>query len=112
MELSQYRELQVFARFGSDLDKATLEVLRQGERIVEITKQPQYQPMPVEDQVIAIYTVMNRYVTDIEVDKVRPFVKGLLDFGFKLSGNKTIYKRDKRFNFRDRRKIKSCNCRV
>ena len=80
LELSQYRELQVFARFGSDLDKATLEVLRQGERIVEITKQPQYQPMPVEDQVIAIYTVMNRYVTDIEVEQVRPFVKGLLEF--------------------------------
>ncbi|WP_019907459.1 F0F1 ATP synthase subunit alpha [Thermoanaerobacter indiensis] len=80
LELSQYRELQVFARFGSDLDKATLEVLRQGERIVEITKQPQYQPMPVEDQVIAIYTVMNRYVADIEVEQVRPFVKGLLEF--------------------------------
>ncbi|SFE58074.1 ATP synthase F1 subcomplex alpha subunit [Thermoanaerobacter thermohydrosulfuricus] len=80
LELSQYRELQVFARFGSDLDKATIEVLRQGERIVEITKQPQYQPMPVEDQVIAIYTVMNRYVADIEVEQVRPFVKGLLEF--------------------------------
>ncbi|MDP9751699.1 F0F1 ATP synthase subunit alpha [Thermoanaerobacter pentosaceus] len=80
LELSQYRELQVFARFGSDLDQATLDVLRQGERIIEITKQPQYQPMPVEDQVIAIYTVMNRYVTDIEVEEVRPFVKGLLEF--------------------------------
>ncbi|AIS51830.1 ATP synthase F1 subcomplex alpha subunit [Thermoanaerobacter kivui] len=80
LELSQYRELQVFARFGSDLDKATLEVLRQGERLVEITKQPQYQPMPVEDQVIAIYTVVNKYVTDIEVGKVRSFVKGLLEF--------------------------------
>ncbi|MBE3578781.1 MAG: F0F1 ATP synthase subunit alpha [Caldanaerobacter subterraneus] len=80
LELSQYRELQVFARFGTDLDKATLEVLRQGERIVEITKQPQYQPMAVEDQVIAIYTVMNRYVTDIEVSEVRPFVMGLLKF--------------------------------
>lgn len=80
LELSQYRELEVFAQFGSDLDKSTLELLRQGARIVEITKQPQYQPMPVENQIIAIYTVMNKYLSDISVEEVRSFVKKLIEF--------------------------------
>ncbi|MGB9679856.1 MAG: F0F1 ATP synthase subunit alpha [Thermoanaerobacteraceae bacterium] len=80
LELSQYRELEVFAQFGSDLDKSTLELLRQGERIVEITKQPQYQPMDVEDQVISIYTVMNKYLTDVPIEKVKTFVKDLIEF--------------------------------
>lgn len=80
LELSQYRELEVFAQFGSDLDKSTLDLLRQGARIVEITKQPQYQPMSVENQVIAIYTVMNKYLSDVPVEKVRGFVKELIEF--------------------------------
>ncbi|ADL68431.1 F0F1 ATP synthase subunit alpha [Thermoanaerobacterium thermosaccharolyticum] len=80
LELSQYRELEVFAQFGSDLDKSTLDLLKQGERIVEITKQPRYQPISMEDQVIMIYTVMNKYLMDVELQDVKKFVKDLLEF--------------------------------
>lgn len=80
LELSQYRELEVFAQFGSDLDKSTLDLLKQGERIVEITKQPRYQPISMEDQVIMIYTVMNKYLVDVELQDVKKFVKDLLEF--------------------------------
>ncbi|MEG6566280.1 F0F1 ATP synthase subunit alpha [Thermoanaerobacterium saccharolyticum] len=80
LELSQYRELEVFAQFGSDLDKSTLDLLRQGERIVEITKQPRYQPISMEDQVIMIYTVMNKYLMDVELQDVKKFIKDLLEF--------------------------------
>lgn len=80
LELSQYRELEVFAQFGSDLDKSTLDLLRQGERIVEITKQSRYQPISMEDQVIMIYTVMNKYLMDVELQDVKKFIKDLLEF--------------------------------
>lgn len=80
LELAQYRELAAFAQFGSDLDKETQERLAQGERIIEILKQPQYRPVPVEEQVIMIYAVTNKYLTDIDLDKVRKFEEQFLDF--------------------------------
>lgn len=80
LELSQYRELEVFAQFGSDLDKSTMELLKQGERIVEITKQPRYIPMSVEDQVITIFAVMNKYLVDVPLENVRKYIKDLLDY--------------------------------
>lgn len=80
LELAQYRELAAFAQFGSELDKETQARLAQGERLVEILKQPQYDPMPVENQVIVIYAVINKYMADIEVSDIREFESGLLEY--------------------------------
>ena len=80
VELAQYRELAAFSQFGSELDAATSRQLAQGERIREILKQPQYQPMPVEKQVVIIYAATNQLLLDIEVDKIRNFEDGLLEY--------------------------------
>jgi len=80
IELAQYRELAAFVQFGSDLSQDTLDRLRQGERIVEILKQPQYRPMPVEKQVLILYVLTNRYLTDIPVEQVRKFQNDFLDY--------------------------------
>lgn len=80
IELAQYRELAAFSQFGSDLDADTKEKLAQGERIKEILKQPQYNPMPVEYQVIIIYAATKKYLLDIEVDRILDFEKGLFEF--------------------------------
>lgn len=79
MELAQYRELASFAQFGSELDADTKEKLAQGERIKEMLKQPQYQPMPVEYQVMIIYAVTKKYVIDVAVDRILDFQKGLFE---------------------------------
>lgn len=80
IELAQYRELAAFSQFGSDLDADTKEKLEQGERIKEILKQPQYNPMPVEYQVIIIYAATKKYLLDIEVDRILDFEKGLFEY--------------------------------
>ncbi|AKL93735.1 F-type ATP synthase alpha subunit [Clostridium aceticum] len=80
LELAQYRELAAFAQFGSELDKETQARLAQGERIVEVLKQPQYRPVPVENQVMMIYAVTNKYLADIEVEQVGEFEKQFLEF--------------------------------
>ncbi len=80
VELAQYRELAAFAQFGSELDDDTKDKLAQGERIKEILKQPQYQPMPVQYQVIIIYAATNRYLLDIEVKDILRFEKELFEF--------------------------------
>ena len=80
VELAQYRELQAFAQFGSELDAATKEQLAQGEPIQQILKQGQYQPMPVEKQVVVIYMVTRKHLLDIPVDQVMDFEKGLLEY--------------------------------
>ena len=74
---SQYRELQSFAQFGSDLDKDTKERLAQGERIVEVLKQDRNSPVDVELQVCIIFAVVNNYLRDVEVSKVKDYEKGL-----------------------------------
>jgi F-type H+-transporting ATPase subunit alpha len=79
-ELAQYRELASFAQFGSELDDDTRERLAQGERIKEMLKQPQYQPMPVEYQVIIIYAVTRKYLLDVPVERIAEFEKGLYEF--------------------------------
>ena len=79
-ELAQYRELAAFSQFGSELDADTKEKLAQGERIKEVLKQPQYQPMPVQYQVIIIYVVTNKYLLDIPVADVTRFEKELFEF--------------------------------
>ena len=80
LDLAQFRELEAFAKFGSDLDKATQQQLTRGYRMVEILKQKQYVPMLVENQVAIIYAGTSGYLDDIELDQVSEFEKGLLDF--------------------------------
>lgn len=80
LELAQYRELAAFAQFGSDLDKDTQEKLSQGERILQILKQPQYSPLSVEKQVMIIYAVSKKYLSDVPVDKVSQFESEFLSF--------------------------------
>ncbi len=80
VELAQYRELAAFAQFGSELDADTKEKLEQGERIREILKQPQYQPMPVEKQVIIIYAATKKYLLDIPTEDILRFESELFDY--------------------------------
>ena len=80
VELAQYRELASFAQFGSELDASTKEQLAQGERIREVLKQPQYQPMPVEYQVIIIYAATKKYLLDIPTNQILDFEKELFKF--------------------------------
>ena len=80
VELAQYRELAAFAQFGSELDADTTEKLAQGARIREMLKQPQYQPMPVEKQVIIIYAATRKYLLDIPVEQVLPFETALFEY--------------------------------
>ena len=79
-ELAQYRELAAFSQFGSELDADTTEKLAQGERLKEILKQPQYQPMPVEYQIIIIYAAVKKLILDIPVEDVLRFEKGLFEY--------------------------------
>ncbi len=80
LDLAQYRELAAFAQFGSDLDKATLNQLNRGRRLVEVLKQPQYQPLPVEKQVIIIYAANNGFLDSVEVERVRDYERDLFAF--------------------------------
>lgn len=80
IDLAQYNELKAFAQFGSDLDEGTKATLARGERVTEILKQDQYQPMPVENQIAVIYAVSKGLTDDIEVDKIREFEKGFLSY--------------------------------
>ena len=80
LDLAQYRELEAFAQFGSELDPATQKQLARGARIVEILKQPQYRPMPVQQQVTIIFAVTNGYLDDVDVANVRAWENGFHEF--------------------------------
>lgn len=80
LDLAQYRELAAFAQFGSDLDRSTLARLTRGERVTEILKQGQYQPMPVEEQVVVIYAGVNGFLDDLPNEKVGEFEVDYLKF--------------------------------
>ena len=80
LDLAQYRELEAFAKFGSDLDKSTLDQLTRGERMVEILKQNQYVPMAVEKQVAIIFAASKGYLDDIDVEKVADFETSLFEY--------------------------------
>ena len=80
LDLAQYRELEAFAQFGSELDQATQKQLARGERVVDVLKQPQYQPMPVEQQIMVIFAVTNGYLDDVPVDQIRAWEQGFRDF--------------------------------
>jgi F-type H+/Na+-transporting ATPase subunit alpha len=80
IDLAQFRELAAFAQFGSDLDKSTQDQLERGKRLTEILKQPQYRPMPVEDQVFIVWTVSNGLADDVEVSDLKRFEDQLSTF--------------------------------
>ncbi len=80
MDLAQYRELEAFAKFGSDLDKATQQQLNRGVRLVELLKQPQYQPMPVEKQVVSLYSGTRGFLDPLPVEAVSRYEQEMLQF--------------------------------
>ncbi len=80
LEMAQYRELEAFAKFGSDLDKATQQQLTRGSRLVELLKQKQYQPQPVENQVAVIFLGINGFLDEIPLDKALEVGEGFIDF--------------------------------
>ncbi|MBQ9406360.1 MAG: F0F1 ATP synthase subunit alpha [Desulfovibrio sp.] len=80
LDLAQYRELAAFAQFGSDLDKATKAKLERGARLVELLKQPQYRPMPAQEQVASIYAATHGFMDDVPVDSIRKFEDDMLSF--------------------------------
>ena len=89
LDLAQYRELEAFAQFGSDLDRATQQALTRGEKMVATLNQPQYQPWPTEEQVVAIYAGINGYLDDIPTPQVQRFQDELREF---LRTEGTVYK--------------------
>ncbi|MBI4410556.1 MAG: F0F1 ATP synthase subunit alpha [Gemmatimonadetes bacterium] len=80
LDLAQFRELEAFAQFGSELDAATQRQLARGRRTVEVLKQPQYAPMPVENQIMVIYAVTNGYLDDVPVERIKQWESGFHDF--------------------------------
>jgi F-type H+-transporting ATPase subunit alpha len=80
LDLAQYKELAAFAQFSSDLDKATLAQIARGQRMVELLKQDQYVPMPVEDQVLLIFAGTNGFLDDIPVPSIRKFEKDFVKY--------------------------------
>src|ERR1700752_1471116 len=85
-DLAQFRELAAFAQFGSDLDAKTQAQLERGKRIVEVFKQPQYNPLPVEVQAAVLWTVQNGFMDDVQVDRIKDFQSKLTDY---LTSRKT-----------------------
>src|SRR5512141_3003099 len=96
LSLAQYREMAAFAQFGSDLDKATQMQLARGERLVEILKQPQYQPQPVEKQVLIIFAANNGYVDDYQIASLRRYETELYSFFDSRKGDILTELRDKK----------------
>lgn len=80
LDLAQYRELEAFAKFGSDLDQSTLRTLAKGERLVELLKQGQYAPVPVEKQVVSIFAATNGFMDEIAVKDIKKFEKELFEY--------------------------------
>jgi len=79
-DLAQFRELAAFAQFGSDLDAKTQAQLERGKRIVEVFKQPQYNPQPVESQAAILWTVQNGFMDDVPVEKIKDFQNKLTEY--------------------------------
>ena len=79
LDLAQYRELEAFAKFGSDLDKSTLQQLRRGERLVEILKQKQYTPIPVEKQILIIYAASKGFLDEVPVNELARYEREVVE---------------------------------
>ena len=80
LDLAQYRELEAFAKFGSDLDKTTQQQLARGQRLMEILKQGQYQPMSFEEQIVVIFAATNGYVDEVPVEAIGRFESSFLEY--------------------------------
>jgi len=80
LDLAQYRELEAFSQFGSDLDESTKRQLERGKRAVEVLKQPQYAPVKAENQVVTLYALTKGFMDDIPVEKIKEFEQGLVDY--------------------------------
>ena len=80
LDLAQYREMAAFAQFGSDLDKATQDKLAQGKRLMEVLKQPQYSPFPLEQQAVILYLAVNGHLLDIKVEDIHKYIKNYLSY--------------------------------
>ena len=97
-DLAQFRELAAFAQFGSELDAATQAKIDRGKRVVELFKQPQYSPIPVDVQIAVIWAVQNGYVDDVPVERIKEFQAAWTDFLTtrkaavlqKIAGEKTL----------------------
>ena len=90
LELAQYRELEAFAQFGSDLDEGTKKQLERGKRAVEVLKQPQYSPVGTVDQVVTLYALINGFIDEVKLDRVKEFESGLAEYA--SMNAKTFYK--------------------
>ena len=90
LELAQYRELEAFSQFGSDLDESTKKQLERGKRAVEVLKQPQYAPVKTEHQVVTLYALVKGFMDDVPVAKIKEFEAGLIDYT--ESNAKTFFK--------------------
>jgi F-type H+-transporting ATPase subunit alpha len=80
LDLAQYREMAAFAQFGSDLDKATQDKLAQGQRLMEVLKQPQFSPYPMEEQAVILFLAVNGGLMDVKVENIASFIKGYLEY--------------------------------
>lgn len=80
LELAQYREMAAFAQFGSDLDASTQKLLNRGKRLTELLKQPQFHPMPFEEQVVSLFAGTNGYIDGIEVSDVNRYEEAMLSY--------------------------------
>jgi len=80
LDLAQFRELEAFAQFGSDLDESTKKQIERGKRAVEVLKQPQYAPVKAEHQVVTLYALTKGYMDDVPVEKIKEFENGLIDY--------------------------------
>ena len=79
LELAQYREMAAFAQFASDMDASTQQLLARGSRLVELLKQPQYSPLPMEEQVISIYAGVNGYLDKVSIENISKFETNLMN---------------------------------
>ena len=80
LDMAAFRDLAAFAQFGADLDKATQDQLNRGLRLQEVLKQPQYEPMDLEDQVIALFASVNGFADKINLDRVKEWQEGLIKY--------------------------------
>ena len=80
IELANFRELQAFSQFGSDLDKTTKEVLDHGSKVLELLKQPQYETMDVYDEVLSLFLVKHRLIKEVPINKINDYEKSTINF--------------------------------
>ena len=108
LELAQFREMEAFAQFGSDLDASTQKLISHGQKLTELLKQPQYSPFVVEEQVVSLYAGVNGYLEKIDATKIRDFEDKLID-DIKLKGESilTSIREEKQLSEENEAKLKA-----